>query len=157
MEILVVNCSGRVNNNTKVIYYKILQKLGISEKIEFELISLYDINEKLSDYITIFSRYRCILWLTPEYNRSYSSNVKYFIENLGVESFFGKLNGIISTSIGPSSRCGLNEFANLLFSMDALVVTPGVEYNSLLEIDENSSNKIKILLNNLKFFYSKLL
>ena len=107
MEILVVNCSGRVNNNTKVIYYKILQKLGISEKIEFELISLYDINEKLSDYITIFSRYRCILWLTPEYNRSYSSNVKYFIENLGVESFFGKLNGIISTSIGPSSRCGL--------------------------------------------------
>lgn len=157
MKILVINCSGRAENDTKFIYYNILKKLEISEKLEFDIISLYDIYEKLPDYLTIFGRYKCILWLTPEYNRSYSSNVKYFIENLGVENFYGKINGIISTSIGPSSRCGLNEFANLLFSMDTLVIPPGIEYNYLLEIDENTINRIKVLLKNLKFFYLKLL
>lgn len=155
MRLLIINGSGRKNNNSHFICEQASILCGKLE-IKNQIIDLYDVYNTKDKLKELFQRYECILWISPEYNRSFSASIKYFIEILGVESFQKKINGIISTSIGISSRAGLNQLANLLFSMDTLIIPPGIEYNNILYIDEKVTDKILILLKNMKYFDKKI-
>lgn len=155
MRLLIVNGSGRQDNNSRLVC-KQVSILCEDLKTKSRTIDLYDVYNTKDELKKIFQNYNCILWVSPEYNRSFSANIKYFIEILGVELFQSKINGIISTSIGESSRAGLNQMANLLFSMDTLIVPPGIEYNHILHVDDTTIDKILILLKNMQYFSKKI-
>ena len=155
MKLLIVNGSGRQYNNSRLVC-KQVSILCEDLKIKSRTIDLYDVYNTKDKLKKIFQNYNCILWVSPEYNRSFSANIKHFIEILGVELFQSKINGIISTSIGESSRAGLNQMANLLFSMDTLIVQPGIEYNHILHVDDTTIDKILILLKNMQYFSKKI-
>ncbi|MCO7183246.1 NAD(P)H-dependent oxidoreductase [Streptococcus pasteurianus] len=155
MKLLIVNGSGRQYNNSRLVC-KQVSILCEDLKIKSRTIDLYDVYNTKDKLKKIFQNYNCILWVSPEYNRSFSANIKHFIEILGVELFQSKINGIISTSIGESSRAGLNQMANLLFSMDTLIVPPGIEYNHILHVDDTTIDKILILLKNMQYFSKKI-
>lgn len=40
--------------------------------------------------------------------------------------------------------------------MDTLIIPPGIEYNNILYIDEKVTDKILILLKNMKYFDKKI-
>lgn len=155
MKLLIVNGSGRQYNNSRLVC-KQVSILCEDLKIKSRTIDLYDVYNTKDKLKKIFQNYNCVLWVSPEYNRSFSANIKHFIEILGVELFQSKINGIISTSIGESSRAGLNQMANLLFSMDTLIVPPGIEYNHILHVDDTTIDKILILLKNMQYFSKKI-
>ncbi|CAI3458896.1 hypothetical protein CIRMBP1294_01708 [Enterococcus cecorum] len=155
MRLLIVNGSGRQDNNSRLVC-KQVSILCEDLKIKSLTIDLYDVYKTKDELKKIFQNYNCVLWVSPEYNRSFSASIKYFIEILGVELFQSKINGIISTSIGESSRAGLNQIANLLFSMDTLIVPPGIEYNHILHVDDTTIDKILILLKNMQYFSKKI-
>lgn len=155
MRLLIVNGSGRQNNNSWLVCEQV-SILCEDLKIESRTIDLYDVYNTKDELKKTFQNYNCILWVSPEYNRSFSASIKYFIEILGVELFQPKISGIISTSIGESSRAGLNQIANLLFSMDTLIVPPGIEYNHILHVDDTTIDKILILLKNMQYFSKKI-
>ena len=155
MRLLIVNGSGRQDNNSRLVC-KQVSILCEDLKIKSLTIDLYDVYKTKDELKKIFQNYNCVLWVSPEYNRSFSASIKYFIEILGVELFQSKINGIIATSIGESSRAGLNQIANLLFSMDTLIVPPGIEYNHILHVDDTTIDKILILLKNMQYFSKKI-
>lgn len=155
MRLLIVNGSGRQDNNSRLVC-KQVSILCEDLKIKSLTIDLYDVYKTKDELKKIFQNYNCVLWVSPEYNRSFSASIKHFIEILGVELFQSKINGIISTSIGESSRAGLNQIANLLFSMDTLIVPPGIEYNHILHVDDTTIDKILILLKNMQYFSKKI-
>lgn len=157
MKLTIVNCSSRENNGTSIVVKK-LMNLSSAYFNDVKMIDLYDIYTNLSIIDSLIEA-RIILWICPEYNSSFTSNLKYAVENIGVENFQNKLNGIISTSAGPSSRAGLHQTLNLIMSMESTVVPPGIEWNNIFDDGQanNTPLRVKSLLSNIAFFADRLL
>ena len=155
MGILIINGSPRLDNKTYLVCERV-EKICKKKNIDCELMNLYELENNFEQYQNHVFRHNMILWCIPEYNRSFTSVVKLFVEKLGVECLSKKLSGIIATSIGPSARAGLNQSANLLFSMDSVVVTPGIVYYFLTKDTDKINKNISILIDNMNYFEKKL-
>lgn len=155
--LLVISCSPRERSNSLKIANFIkdnLNKMKVSCDV-LELSTYHDKTQK-TEILKKIKGATLILWVSPEYNRSYTSLMKLIIEDLGVENMQQKLNAIVSVSSGISSRAGLNQTAALLFSVDSIVITPGIECNKQF-LDNPTFEYISPVIRNLFFWGEKIL
>ncbi|MEW9678015.1 NAD(P)H-dependent oxidoreductase, partial [Lentibacillus sp. L22] len=114
-------------------------------------------NKNIKEIINAFNNSSQLIWVVPEYNWSYPGVIKMLVEQIGVELLQEKFNIVISVSIGPSSRNALSSMANLLFSMNSITLTPGVEINNIRDCNpEYIQEHILPPIKNLFYFSRKV-
>lgn len=156
-EIVIVNGSGRQINKTSIVVNMVEKEL-ISYNRKFTIINAidYQLIDNL-EHIKEKFLHTAIIWISPEYNWSYSAAIKRLIEQLTVEVLQTSISGIISVSSGSSSHSCLGNMASLLFAMRTTIVSPGVEVNQVTEGDTKKFEMdIRPLIKNIIYFQKRV-
>lgn len=156
MKLLIINASGRENNNTRIVVSRI-EEVAFTIYEDIQIIELFNIQKEFNHIKEVVIHSQVILWVVPEYNKSFTSVMKYLCEELSVEIFQKKICGVISTSAGVSSRAGLQQSIGLLNSMESIVVPPGIEWNLITKELQDIPSTVLTLLSNMHYFGVKLI
>lgn len=162
--ITVINATNRPDNRTQLfskLYYSLLQEKGIKSQY-LTLEDLNDINitnyldlknnEKLQQiYSNFIEKADKLVFVTPEYNGSYTGILKLFIDASNMSLYENKKIALVGTSTGRAGNVrGMDHLTNIFNYLQAHVLhfkVPISSVNQFIQNEKVTDTEIKDLFN----------